>query len=74
MVEVEDKSVLCIFLANLGQLSTWGPPRLWNVTHVCALPEWEVLLPKLCFSILIPVQAPLLIVHPQPYHLLSVLS
>jgi hypothetical protein len=51
----EEESILCFLLASLGQLSTWGPPtpRPWTVTHACALPKWEVLLPKLWFSILI---------------------
>jgi hypothetical protein len=34
-------------------VSYLGSPRFWTVTHVCALPEWGVLLPKLWFSILI---------------------
>jgi hypothetical protein len=74
-----NESILCIFLANLGQLSTWGPPRLLTVTHVCVLPEQGVVLPKLWFSILIIlVQSPLLghaskTIPPsyQPYHLLT---
>jgi hypothetical protein len=57
----EDEPVLCILLANLGQQSYLGTPRLWAMTHVCVLPEQGVLLPKLWFSILIIlVQAPLL--------------
>jgi hypothetical protein len=57
----EDEFIPCILFLLILVSSVLGTPRLWTVTHVCALPEREVLLPRLWFFILtISVQAALL--------------
>jgi hypothetical protein len=71
----EDESIGCILLANLGQLSSWGPPGfgLWfmyayYLSRECCyqnsgFPYLLLLCKHHCW-----------LMHPQPYHLLSVLS
>jgi hypothetical protein len=71
----EHESLLCFLLANLGQLSTCGPPglRLW-------LMYAHYLSKKCCYQnsgfpyLLFLCRHSCWVMHPQPHHLLSVLS
>jgi hypothetical protein len=70
----EDESVPCILLANLGQLSTWGPPVFGLWLMYAYHRSQECCYQNSGFShLLFLCRHHCWVVYPQPYHLLSVL-
>jgi hypothetical protein len=71
----EDKSILCILFANLGQLSTWELPGFG-----LGLMYAHYLSRECCYQnsgfpyLLFLYRHRCWVMHPQPHHLLSVLS
>jgi hypothetical protein len=72
---LEDESLLCFLLANLGHLSTWGPPCLGLWLMYVYYPSGKCCYQNPGFPYLLFLHShSCLIMHPQPYHLLRVLS